>query len=628
MAMFKRICVKEWKEKSGLILFALAGLALFFLAAFGYSKGQETLDILVSTLLFIFLPAFSLLLGAGAFASEFQDGAWAYLFSRPVRKGRIWLAKYVSLLSVLYVVISLFGLLIRLHPALRSASQTFNFRFFGDLSHGLILYLLPLLFFTTAFSLSVVSDKPFGVVFLAALIVLALQLALTKIIGPLLYRGGLYSAAGAIPIAFVLLPFSFALSSLMTVNRADFSQPRSRAWTFTKSAAVAFPACIILLAIVGFGLEKARREHYFYDIEARTDAFYFATDGGVFKFDTASCRTAKIARFQAMWGMISQGGDKVAFVTYPFSRRQRGSRELRVVKTDGTGERTLIETRDQGSPLYGSYFQPICVAPEGDRVAFFAVHLPKSTTRELWVVNSNGSGLKGYELGNPDIGYCLRIWLDHSGRSAVLLCTRKIQPVGAMLLMVDLPSGRVETIVEQIRRPYVVSMTSSALTPATGLLAYLQFEESLSRESLTILDLRTLEKRQVYPEDSVTGFRWNPAGDELAFLTAGSKLGIYSVAENRVVRLAEMKGYDLRWPSQAFAWAKDNRLVLRKIKGETSYLCFLNTELIEKTAVRLPFASSYPRQIWSTGNYAIIEVLERHQIWGVNLNTDKWRRIY
>jgi len=632
--MLRRMIVKEWKEKFGLVIFALVGLLLFSLASFGYSKDQETLDILVSTLLFIFLPAFSLLLGASGFSSEFQDGAWAYLFSRPVRKWQVWLAKYVSLLTVLYTVVILFGFLVSFHPALKSVSLSFSFSLLGDMPHSLLLYLLPLLFFTTAFSLSVVSDKPFNVVFLTALFWMALSMAMTRIIGPLLYRGGLYPAVGAIPIVFVLFPASFALASLMTLNRADFSQPRSRAWSFTKSAAIIFPAFIVLFALFTFGVWKARHEHYFYDIEARADAFYFATDKGVFKFDAVSGRTEKIARFFTMWGQICQGGDKVAFATYPFSGKRRGSMEVRIVKTDGTDEKTLVETGDKESPLYGSSFHPICMAPEGDRVVFFADNVPWSTAQELWVINSDGSGLKGYDLGNPDIAYCIRIWIGNAGQSAFLLCSMIIEPggdggrAGVILLMVNLQSGQVETIADQIRKAYVVNMSNGEVITTAGLIAYVRFEESLSREILTVLDPRTLEKRQVFPEDSVNGFRWNAAGDELAFLTAGSKLGIYSVAENRVVKMAELKSYDFRWRSQAFAWAKDNLLILRKLEGEVSSLCLLDTNLKERKTIRLPFASSYPRQIWSAGNYAIVEDFERHQLWGVDLDNEKWIRVY
>jgi ABC-type transport system involved in multi-copper enzyme maturation permease subunit len=199
--MFNRMIVKEWKEKSGLFLFALAGLVLFALAFSGYSKDKNTLDILASTLLLIFLPVFSLLLGASGFSSEFQDGAWAYLFSRPVKKWRVWLAKYLSLLTILLVVILLFALLTKLHPALKPAPDMFNFPLMDeDISFGILAFVLPLLLFTTAFSLSILSEKTHAVAFLAALVWIVLQVTVTRGSFSLLERGMFYSAFSLISI--------------------------------------------------------------------------------------------------------------------------------------------------------------------------------------------------------------------------------------------------------------------------------------------------------------------------------------------------------------------------------------------------------------------------------------------
>ncbi|MFZ2053104.1 MAG: hypothetical protein WAU81_02795 [Candidatus Aminicenantales bacterium] len=633
--MLRKMIVKEWKEKFGLFLFALAGLVLFSLAFSGYAKDKETLDVLTSTMLLIFLPAFSLLLGASGFASELQDGAWAYLFSRPVKKWRFWLAKYLSLLTVLYAVILLFDILIRVHPALKSANDTFSFPLLGDMSHGILTYLLPLLLFTTAFSLSIVSDKSYNVVFLAALIWITLQMALTRVIEPLLYRGVLRSAFSAISIMSVIIPLSLVLASIITLNKADFSQPRSRAWTFTKSAAAIFPLLVALVAFFALGLGKLRSERCIYDLEARADAFYFATDKGFFKFDLADGRTEKIAKHPSMWGQMSLGGDKAAFVTYHIGGKRHGFAELRIIQSDGKDERSLAGTWDQESPLYGGFIHPVRVSPHGDRVAFIARHIPKTTAQELWVINSDGSGLKGYDLGIPDADYYMIIGFAKSGRALFLFCTAKIKPGskdqrgGARLLRVNLESEEVEVLADQIRKPYLASMPAGAgMTSRAGLIAYAQYDEESSRDILAVLDPDTLEKHRVYPEDSVTGFRWNMAGDRLAFLTSRSKVGVYSVAEQKVIKIKELKGYDLRWPSQALEWTSDGRLILRKIEGEILYVCILDTNMTEQKAIRLPFTTYYAARIWSAGKYTIVENSENHELWGVDLTTEKWVRMY
>jgi len=633
--MLKRMIIKEWKEKSGLFLFALAGLVLFFLAFSAYSKDKGTLDILASTILLIFLPVFALLLGASGFASEFQDGAWAYLFSRPVKKWRIWLAKYLSLLTILFVVIFLFALLTRIHPALESATDTFNFPLVGEeVSFGILAYVLPLLLFTTAFSLSVLSEKTHVVAFLAALVWILLEVAVTRVSFPLLAREMLPSAFSLISLMSLLVPLSLAVASLITVGRADFSQPRRRSWTFTKFAALFVLASIVLVALFALGTGKLRRERYVYDLEVRNNAFYFATDRGFFKFDLAEGQTKKIARNPSMWGEMSLGGDRVAFITYHLGGKRHGFAELRIMNSDGKDERSLVGTWDLESPLYGGYFYPVRVFPQGDRVAFMARSVPRTITQDLWVINSDGTGLKGYDLDIPDAEFYMNIGFGNSGRSLFLLCTMKLKPgnkdqrAGAMLLRVNLESGQVETLADQIRRPYIVSMARTDLTSKAGLIAYIYYDEITSKEILNVLDPETGEKNPIYPEDSVTGFRWNNAGNKLAFLTAGSMLGIYSPAERKILQIKELTGYDLRWPSQALEWTSDGRLILRKLEQEVPSICLLDANLTEQKAIRLPFTTYYAAQFWSAGKYAIVENTEKHQLWGVDLTTEKWIQIY
>jgi len=633
--MFNRMIVKEWKEKSGLFLFALAGLVLFALAFSGYSKDKNTLDILASTLLLIFLPVFSLLLGASGFSSEFQDGAWAYLFSRPVKKWRVWLAKYLSLLTILLVVILLFALLTKLHPALKPAPDMFNFPLMDeDISYGILAFVLPLLLFTTAFSLSILSEKTHAVAFLAALVWIVLQIAVTEASLSLFERGMFSSAFSLVSILGLLVPLSLALASVVTLNRADFSQPKRRTWIFTKSAAVFILASIGLVALLALGTRMFQRDRYVYNIEADDKAFYFSTEKGYFKFDLAEGRTEKLARHPSMWGYISMAGDKVVFTSYGYGGGWRGFAQLRIMNRDGKDERLLLGTENQESPLYGGYIHPVRMSPHGDRVAFFLRYGPKPTVQDLWVVNSDGSGLKGYDLGIPDADYYLIVGFGKSGQSLYVLCTQNIKPgdkdrrAGARLLRVDLDSGQVETLADQIRKPYFASMPAETETSWAGGIVYIQHDEAASKEILTMLDPETLEKQTVDIEESVSAFRWDKSGERLAFLTSNSRLGVYSMAEGRVVQIKEIAGYDLRWPSEALEWTSDDRIILRKLEGEVSSICFLDANLAEQKAIRLPFSSHYASRIWNAGKYAIIENTENHQLWGIDLETEQWLRIY
>jgi hypothetical protein len=377
-----------------------------------------------------------------------------------------------------------------------------------------------------------------------------------------------------------------------------------------------------------------QRDRYIYDLEARNNAFYFATEKGFCRFDIAEGRTEKVAGNPSMWGSMSLGGEKLAFVRYYYAGKWRGFAQLRIMNADGTEERPLVGTENEESPLHGGYIYPVRVSPRGDKVAFIARYVPKSTSEELWVVNSDGSGLKGYDLGIADAEHYLFIKFMESDRWLFVICTTKIKPgskdqrAGAVLVRVNLESGQVETLSDQVRKPYAASMQGKGMISRAGLIAFIHYDEAASKEILTVLDPRTLDKRQVYPEGSVIGLSWDIPGDNLAFLTDDHKLGVYSTAEGKIVQIKEITGYDLRWPSEALEWTPDGRIILRRIEGMISSICLLDGNLTEQKAIRLPFNSHYASRIWSAGKYAVIENTERHQLWGLDLTTEKWTRIY
>ncbi|MEW5901526.1 MAG: hypothetical protein AB1715_08715, partial [Acidobacteriota bacterium] len=71
-----------------------------------------------------------------------------------------------------------------------------------------------------------------------------------------------------------------------------------------------------------------------------------------------------------------------------------------------------------------------------------------------------------------------------------------------------------------------------------------------------------------------------------------------------------------------------DELVLRKFDKDASSLCVLDGNLIERKAFRLPFLSYYPTQLWGADHYVFVIDSEKHQLWGVDLKTEEWTRIY
>lgn len=82
--MFGQFFIKEWKEKRVFII--LAVFLFLALIVIRLSGREETVGIPASALLMFILPLIAIMIGASSFTVEFKNDAWAYLFSRPVKR--------------------------------------------------------------------------------------------------------------------------------------------------------------------------------------------------------------------------------------------------------------------------------------------------------------------------------------------------------------------------------------------------------------------------------------------------------------------------------------------------------------------------------------------------------------
>ncbi len=104
--MFGKIFLKEWREN--ILIFSLAILMILCLIVLNLSSQKELTLYFSGMFLMLFLPFSALIIGSGGFYSEFKDNAWEYLFSRPIRKEKIWIYKYISLMSILLSIFLVF----------------------------------------------------------------------------------------------------------------------------------------------------------------------------------------------------------------------------------------------------------------------------------------------------------------------------------------------------------------------------------------------------------------------------------------------------------------------------------------------------------------------------------------
>ncbi|MGD8540494.1 MAG: ABC transporter permease, partial [Candidatus Aminicenantes bacterium] len=167
--MLLKIFFKEWREN--ILVFSLSLVILLALVILNFS-GQEDLTMYFSGMfLWIFLPFAALLIGSSGYYSEFRDNAWIYMFSRPVKKWQVWLTKYIALLSIFITVVLVFYILLQSLPGLKDILDDSGLFF---MMGGLLAYspflLVSFLALTISYSISILSEKQFVLVFVSILI--------------------------------------------------------------------------------------------------------------------------------------------------------------------------------------------------------------------------------------------------------------------------------------------------------------------------------------------------------------------------------------------------------------------------------------------------------------------------
>jgi hypothetical protein len=535
---------------------------------------------------------------------------------------------------MLAVVLLVFQVLLEVHPALEVARQTFSIpiRFGESISFLAFAYFLPLSLFTVAFSLSILSEKSHVVVFLAASIAYALHIGLTY--GPellALLRNRFWSLSGVSELTMIspLIPLSFAAASILTLSKADFSQPGRRAWVFTKFAAVFLIVSLgigVLWTYVNAGLQRSRGV---WDFKLWNSRAYFTTDSGIYRFDPATGKSDKLARSSSAWTVALGGENKVAYKSFSATPALRVHQDMWVIDAEGKRPRRLIRTSDARSPLFGADIYPIEMSPSGDKIAFLTRNPSKDTPDKLWSVNADGTGLKGFSIDLPKGWFPWILGFADMSRSVLMSASPRGSAAweeGVRLLKANLENGTVEVLAEHIHGPELQPRIGPGQEPS--LIAYFDVDKARSLSTLKLLDAVTLRKRDVYTGDSVEGFRWSPAGNKLAFVAEKTKLGVYSVAEEKVLELKELPGYDFRWPAASLDWVEGDRLLLRKLEKGFGSLMLLDASLMEQKTVPLPFSTHYPAQVWGAGHYALVTNTEKHQLWSIDLLTDRWQRVY
>jgi hypothetical protein len=647
--MFKALYLKEWKEKSLLFFFELGILALLVLGQSVFRERKDVREWLAYAVLIVFFPFAALILGTGGFETEFRSGAWAYLFSRPVRRTTIWLAKFSAHLSMLAALWLAF------------AATWFTILGISDLAGGTqVLLGFPInagfpwwsvwqsvFFLTVSFSLSLLHERAFSVLFVA----LAAGVGVTAAVWAVLNsRAGGYLAwilpERAMPTFLVgqmLLALAFAAASILTLVRSDFSQPRKQILGFVRWAA---PLAVLTLAVTAAWalLSPPPGSRYVYQVASFGSEGYFETNRGIFEYSAAKDRIRWLMKAGHInYYVASVTGGKIAYTAYDIKTRRDVTERLWVENSDGTERKCIIGgAGGKNEWPKDESIMDLLISPDGTKVAILSNSAYGKRPRQsppLWIARTDGTLLENLPddaslFGVPHDSYFIHLmaWA-REGNALILLRRGSVQPRIFNLWLYDLASRTSRLLFENA----VPASWIWSVSPAGGLMA-IRFQTSPEKPwRLALLDLKTLETRDITEgvDRVLSGACWNNQGDRLAFVTRRAQSGgpdayilaIYSLSDQKVVAEKQMTTAESAAQIYSPSWTADGtKLVI--LDREANGLKILGPDLHEESRVPFPEWMNAPGGLQVVGHQAIVGDGKSDTLWRFDLERKSWKRIY
>jgi hypothetical protein len=648
--MFTALYFKEWREKALLFSFELGILILLLLAQPIFHQKRDIQEWTAYAVLLLFFPFAALLLGAAGFESEYRQGAWAYLFSRPVRKPVIWLAKFAALLSMLAALWLIFLAAWVALPGVRELVSGTRILLGFTVESGLPWWSLwqSVFLLTLAFSLSLLHERQFNILFLALLVGLGLTAAAWAVLSS---KAGGFLAWVAPPkalsiflISQVLVALAFAAASVMTLVKSDFSQTRKQMLSFVR-----WVMPFLFLAIIGTAawalLAPLRGEHYLSYLDSTGGEPYYITERGVFKYSAAANRILWLAKAKHInYFIASASGGKVAYTAFNIESRNDIAEELWVANTDGTGRKRIIGR----GPRENEWPREVPIAdlmmsPDGTKVAILSAHAYISQRpRErppLWIANTDGSRLESFPDDPALFGDSAERYYHHlvtwaQDGKAVLIEKRPYgKPKAFSLWLYDLGSRTARTLLDNA----VTASWVSPVSPRGDCLA-IKYQKSPEKPwRLALLDLKSLETTDLSKgEDRVwSQISWDKQGDRMAYVAREAQTGgpdvyvlaVYSVAAKKTVAEKPMTTSEssalLFWPS----WTANGEklLVLDRVANG---LRVFGPDLREQGQVAFPAWMNTPAGLQVAGDQALVEDDKTDSLWRFDLGKKRWKKLY
>jgi ABC-type transport system involved in multi-copper enzyme maturation permease subunit len=651
--MLIALFIKEWREKA-LIFFFELGLLVLLIGAQFFVQNQDLREWLVYAVLMLFFPFAALILGAAGFEAEYRHGAWAYLFSRPIRRSSIWLAKFGALLTMFTVLWLVFLAAWAALPEIRSLAagpreilEYIVADGFPWWSLGLTLFLL-----VVAFSLSIIHERQLQLMFLSLVLGLFLMtaawaLTVSKAAGFMAWLDPA-KALRTLLLSLVLIAFAFIGASLSTLVRSDFSQPRNRTRTYV---AWFVPLLILAVAItVATALwVPMPAERSLYHIGSYDGKAFFRTERGIIAYDAKSGDFRRLTHSKHISYLVSSfAAGHLAYLVYDVKSAHDAVGEVWVVNADGSG-RARVLGRDAPAPWPADPdIQDILISPDGRKVAVLTRSAApqgshKILTSTLWTANADGSGLEKLHAESWETtgGYSsLMTFFVGWGRqgNALLIrttVTKASSKVTAQALWLYDVDART---MSKIQDDAVPASWRESMRPGGDLLAIrYPTGDRISTRRLALLDLSTMERTDIAegPQSTLSRIQWDPSGERMSYCMKRTEpggrsydvLAIYSLPAHRTVAEKVIAMGKSEETLSGASWMPDGRSLV-SCDSEDRRLIFLGPDLQETGRIDLPARIKKPWGLTVIGNQVLIGDSATNSLWRLDLKTKSWKKIY
>jgi ABC-2 family transporter protein len=653
--MLAALYFKEWRDKALVFAFELGVLVLLLAAPVVLRAKMDVREWLVYAVLLLFFPFAALILGASGFEAEYRQGAWAYLFSRPVSRPAIWLAKFGALLSMFAALWLVFLIAWAAVPAVRQITAgprvlltplvPLAWSGFPWWSLGQSLFLL-----TVAFSLSLLHERHFSILAVALVLGLLSPAAAWSLI--ISKTGGFMAwlapakAFRTLLVSQVLIALAFAGASLRTLVRSDFSQPRKQLRTFVGS----FTVLVVLAAAgtVGSALLIPVPAERKLDLLGSSDGkAVYATERGLFSYDSASGRVCWLTRRRnVVYWFSSIANGRLVYTVLNFESRRDATWEIWLSNTDGSGRKRLVGRGTPGAWPSDHSIRGLTISPGGRTIAILTENVSRRqkgrawATMTLWTVNDDGSGLEKRSLealfpGGPEEN----LWLSfvawaREGKVLIILKRHSLRPVFWSLWAYDLELRTSS----KIRDDAVPVGSGPMQNPRRrDILAILSGYSGEGSRTMSLLDLATWKETEIAREErpAPINVQWGPAGDRMSFFVkkldaegrASYVLTVYSLTAGMVVAERALTDRERMADMYSTAWMPDGHSILA-LDAEGRRLRVLGPDLQDAGLIDLPARVKEPSRLVIVGGEVILQDRSTRSLWRFSLEKKRWARIY